>query len=107
MRCPHCDSKITKKNKFCPECGMAVIWNVNDNSQTNNVKGIRALIAIGILLLVAIIIVGILIIIDDAEHNAITNNTCPMAESAVDRCLSIYCKLGSPLLKDTGCTISG
>ena len=61
MRCPHCDSKLTKKNKFCPECGAAVTWEENTPSQKNNSKGIQALIVIGILLLVAIISVGIMI----------------------------------------------
>lgn len=61
MRCPHCDSKLIKKNKFCPECGAAVTWEENNPSQKNDSKGIRVLIVIGVLLLVAIVSVGMLI----------------------------------------------
>lgn len=61
MRCPHCDSKITKKNKFCPECGITVVFEEKNNSQASTPKGIRMLIVIGILLLVVIISVGTLI----------------------------------------------
>ena len=67
MRCPHCDSKINKKNKFCPECGMAVVFEEKTNSQASTPKGIRALIVIGILLLVAIISVGTLFALGGIE----------------------------------------
>jgi len=67
MRCPHCDSKLTKKNKFCPECGMAVVFEEKTNSQASTPKGIRALIVIGILLLVAIISVGTLFALGGIE----------------------------------------
>ena len=61
MRCPHCNSKVTKKNKFCPECGMAIVWEEKEASQTDNSRGIRTLIVIGILLLIAIVAVGVMI----------------------------------------------
>ena len=51
MRCSHCNSKLKKNTKYCPECGMTVIW--EDDSQTDHKKeGKRRLAAILISLLV-------------------------------------------------------
>ena len=36
MRCSHCNSKLKKNTKFCPECGMTLIW--EDDSQTDHKK---------------------------------------------------------------------
>lgn len=80
MRCPHCDSKLTKKNKFCPECGAAVTWEENTLVQKNDSRSIWALIVIGILLLVAIVSVGMLIAfggIEGTKDSIITEETPP------------------------------
>lgn len=56
MRCPHCNSKLKKSTKFCPECGMTVIW--EENSQTNSGKarkGKLAVIVIAILVIIGIV----------------------------------------------------
>lgn len=60
MRCPHCDSRLTKKNKFCPECGVEVVWEEKEASRGNRTKTNRVIIVIGILLLIAVIAVGVL-----------------------------------------------
>ena len=36
MRCIHCNSKLKKNTKFCPECGMTVI--LEDNAQADDRK---------------------------------------------------------------------
>lgn len=76
MRCPHCDSRVTKKNKFCPECGAEVVWEEKENSQTGGTKSNRTLIVIGVLLLIAVVVVGALIAFGGIEgiKNAITSN---------------------------------
>ena len=67
MRCPNCDSKLTKKNKFCPECGVSVAWDEMASSQKNGSKSIRLPIVIGMLLLVVIVSVGVLIAFGGVE----------------------------------------
>ena len=76
MRCPHCDSRVTKKNKFCPGCGTEVIWEEKEKTQINGMNGNRALIAIGILLLIAVVVVGALVALGGAEgiKNIIAGN---------------------------------
>lgn len=55
MRCPHCNSKLKKNTKFCPECGKTVIW--EENTQTNGGKtgkGKLAIIVIAILVFIGV-----------------------------------------------------
>lgn len=55
MRCPHCNSKLKKNTKFCPECGITVIW--EENTQTNGGKtgkGKLAIIVIAILVFIGV-----------------------------------------------------
>lgn len=73
MRCPHCDSKLTKKNRFCPERGEEVILNKRKSSQATP-RGIHALIILGVLLLVVIVAAGVLVVVGGPENlkNVIT-----------------------------------
>ena len=56
MRCPHCNSKLKKNTKFCPECGMTVLW--EEDSQTNSEKtgkGKLAIVVITIFVIIGIV----------------------------------------------------
>ena len=58
MRCPHCNSKLKKNTKFCPECGITVIW--EENTQTNGGKtgnGKLPIIVIAILVFIGVVAV--------------------------------------------------
>lgn len=52
MRCPHCNSKLSNSNKFCPECGVAIVWDDSDKHNNNHI-----VIAILSILLIAALIV--------------------------------------------------
>ena len=53
MRCSHCNSKLKKNTKFCPECGMTVIW--EDDSQTDHKKEGKGRLAA---ILISLLVVG-------------------------------------------------
>ena len=58
MRCRHCNSKLKRYAKFCPECGMTAIWEDNPkNDESKN--GARKLIITIILLLVVAVVVAL------------------------------------------------
>lgn len=49
MRCSHCNSELKKNMKFCPECGMTVIWVADfhaDGRKSGNVKLATTLITV-------------------------------------------------------------
>lgn len=49
MRCSHCNSELKKNMKFCPECGMSVIWVDDfhaDGRKSGNVKLATTLITV-------------------------------------------------------------
>lgn len=52
QRCPHCDSKVKKNTKFCPECGMAVIW--EDNTQADDRKNRKRKLTIVVITMLVI-----------------------------------------------------
>ena len=54
MRCPQCHCKLKKNTRFCPECGMAVIW--KDDSQIDDRKTGKGKLAI---VVIAVLIAGI------------------------------------------------
>lgn len=56
--CPRCNSKLKKNTKFCPECGMAVIWDKRtvDTGEKKPIKGM-ALLIIALILIVASVVV--------------------------------------------------
>lgn len=52
QRCPHCDSKVKKNTKFCPECGMTVIW--EDNAQAHDRKSRKRKLTIVVITMLVI-----------------------------------------------------
>ena len=52
QRCPHCDSKVKKNTKFCPECGMTVIW--EDNAQAHDRKNRKRKLTIVVITMLVI-----------------------------------------------------
>ena len=52
QRCPHCDSKVKKNTKFCPECGMTVIW--EDNAQADDRKNRKRKLTIVVITMLVI-----------------------------------------------------
>ena len=56
MRCPHCDSKLRKNTKFCPECGMTVIWEEKTQSSkpSKNSRKLVFIFAITLLLTLSV-----------------------------------------------------
>jgi len=79
MRCPHCNSQLKKKNKFCPECGVAVIW--EDKSQTDGKKtGQEKLVLTAIAMLVVAGVVAFLVLggvewLEGTEGESISETT--------------------------------
>ena len=54
MRCPQCESKVTKKNKFCPECGVAIVWKMSDELKDSQKKSRLVIVILSILLAVSL-----------------------------------------------------
>lgn len=57
QRCPHCDSRLKKNTKFCPECGMPVdkeICVVNDDHSHQSGKKVLGIILMLVFLVTAI-----------------------------------------------------
>lgn len=60
MRCSQCNTKLNKKNKFCPGCGTFVVLDGKTAIKSNTSRSIRILVFIGFLCLFAMIFAGIL-----------------------------------------------
>ena len=65
MRCPHCNSKLKKNTKFCPECGMTVLW--EENSQANSEKAGKGKLAIVVIAILVIIGAAAFLVLDGAD----------------------------------------
>ena len=70
MRCCYCNSRLAKRNNFCPKCGAEIVKEETKASDAMP-RGIRVLIVIGVLLLIAVVTCGVLI------FTLIINNTQP------------------------------
>lgn len=108
MRCPHCNSKLKKNTKFCPKCGMTVIW--EENTQTNGGKTGKGKLAISVIaILVFIGVVAFLAlggtdwISDTIMHSAFSDN--PAAISVASQSvvkLNCYDKNGDLYVTGSG-----
>lgn len=78
MRCPQCESKVTKRNKFCPECGTAVIWKESDELKDAQKKSHFVIVILSVLLVVAIIAIGWLIL---SQNGNTTEETTGVEET--------------------------
>lgn len=65
MRCPHCNSKLKKKTKFCLECGMTVLW--EESSQANSEKAGKGKLVIVVIAILVIIGVAAFLVLDGAD----------------------------------------
>lgn len=68
MRCPQCNSKLKKNNKFCPECGISI--EQEELSVQNGQKSDPVKITLALVTLLAIAVVVILLLRGDASQSA-------------------------------------
>ena len=57
MRCNYCDSKLKKNTKFCPECGMTVIWDNDSRIDAPKNGKVKLAIIVVVMLLIACVTV--------------------------------------------------